>query len=376
MTLTQGRNDRIDVLRGIAIAMVMLLHFSLTYRLQDGPLGQLFGAEVVRGVVIWGNFGVTMFFVVSGYLITSHTLRRHGSLDRIDLRAFYVFRIARILPCVLLALAIIVALGLSGIPVFAGKGGPGQLLAGAGTVLTFTHNLLMAQWGYFNYCLNVYWSLSVEETFYLLFPLACVLLRRRWRVVVLCLALIVAAPLYRAAHADDDILYLYGNLACFDATAIGCLTALATQRRQLSGTAALALRIVCSLALCIVWLRGFGEDVVASFSLIALATAGIIAGSLGDVPARWLGSLPGRAIRWLGRHSYELYLFHIIILAGMRSLVGRDAMTEAGQLPWLALYLALSALAAWTVQRWVGDPANAKLRALFARRREPAVAPS
>ncbi|WP_395672400.1 hypothetical protein [Inquilinus sp.] len=50
-------------------------------------------------------------------------------------------------------------------------------------------------------------------------------------------------------------------------------------------------------------LRGIGKDVVASFSLIALATAGIIGDSLGDAPARWLGSLPGRAIRWLGGHS-------------------------------------------------------------------------
>ncbi|MGO1079358.1 acyltransferase family protein [Inquilinus sp. CA228] len=376
MRQSHGRNDTIDVLRGLAITMVLLLHFSLTYQLQDGPLGYLFGVDAVAAVVIWGNFGVTMFFVVSGYLITRHTLQRYGSLERVDLRAFYIFRIARIQPCLLLALAVIVAFGLSGIPIFAGKGGPAELLAGTGTVLTFTHNLLMARWGYFNYCLNVYWSLSVEETFYLLFPLACRLLRRSWRVVALCLALIVAAPLYRAAHADDDILYLYGNLACFDAIATGCLTALATHRRQPSGPTATALRAVCSLTLCAVWLRGFGEDVVASFTLIALATGGIIAGSLVDGPARWIGSVPGRAIRWLGRHSYELYLLHIIILAGMRSLVGHEALIDALQLPWLALYLTLSALVAGGVQRFIGDPVNARLRALFARRREPAVAPS
>jgi peptidoglycan/LPS O-acetylase OafA/YrhL len=364
-----GRNDRIDVLRGVAILMVLLLHFSLTYRLPDGPLGTIFGPEAVRAVVTWGNFGVTMFFVISGYLITSHSLARYGALGRIDPRSFYTFRIARILPCLVPALAIIVGLGLLGIPSFAGKGGAFQLLAGAGTVLTFTHNLLMQQWSYFNYGLNVYWSLSVEETFYLAFPIVCLLLRRTWPVVLLCLALIIAAPVYRALHADDEIFYLYGNLACFDAIAMGCLTAILARRVRPGQRLAAGLRIAGAIALCAIWLRGFGQDVVFSFSLLGLATACIICGSLEDPPARWIASWPGRGIRWLGQHSYELYLFHIIVLAAMRSVIGRDGMSTAGQLPWLALFIALSVLAAGGAKRFIGDPANIALRRLLARRR-------
>ncbi len=52
-----------------------------------------------------------MFFVISGYLITSTTMRRYGSLAQADVPSFYAFRFARIVPCLVLALALIVGLG-------------------------------------------------------------------------------------------------------------------------------------------------------------------------------------------------------------------------------------------------------------------------
>jgi peptidoglycan/LPS O-acetylase OafA/YrhL len=113
-----ARNSSIDLLRGVAILLVLLLHYSLSYRLSKSPLADWFGADTVRAVVNNGNYGVTMFFVVSGYLITSNTLRRFGSLGAIDARAFYVMRAARILPPLLLAVVIIVTLGLLGVPMF------------------------------------------------------------------------------------------------------------------------------------------------------------------------------------------------------------------------------------------------------------------
>jgi peptidoglycan/LPS O-acetylase OafA/YrhL len=90
-----ARNAPIDLLRGVAILLVLLLHYSLAYRLSRSPLSDWFGVDAVRAVVNNGNYGVTMFFAASDYLITSNTLRRFGSLGAIDVRAFYVMRAAR-----------------------------------------------------------------------------------------------------------------------------------------------------------------------------------------------------------------------------------------------------------------------------------------
>jgi peptidoglycan/LPS O-acetylase OafA/YrhL len=162
------RNSRIDLLRGLSIGAVLLLHFSLTYRLSDSALSLLLPASWIRAVVINGNYGVTVFFVVSGFLITSNNLARYGRLSETRLRQFYAWRFSRIVPPLVLALIVIVALAAMRVPSFADSGGnqltePVLFALAIGSVITFWHNVLMQHVGYFNYCLNIYWSLSVEE---------------------------------------------------------------------------------------------------------------------------------------------------------------------------------------------------------------------
>jgi len=362
---SHSRNHHIDALRGVAILCVLLLHFALAYGLKDSPLGAL-PAWLLRAAY-QGNFGVTMFFTISGYLITATSLRRWGELSRIELRQFYLYRFARIMPCLLLALAIIVILGVMNVPFFSNTDGDRDLpadyfLIAAGSVLTFWHNQLMQSAGYFNYCLNVYWSLSVEEVFYLLLPVCCLLLRRRFMIVLLCLAAIVAGPIYRSHHVDNELYFMYGYLACFDAIAIGCLTALLRQRLQPGARMGKMLRLVCGAALAALYVRGIAGHETFGFTLISLASAGIIFGSGNDQPRRRPGLL-----QWFGRHSYEIYLFHIIVLAAMRNLVDKAHLSYAARLPWLALFLALTALAAVLVSRYLSEPANAALRRRYGR---------
>ena len=92
-------------------------------------------------------------------------LLRWGSLRGIEVSSFYWMRAARILPSLMLALAIIVLLGLLDVPFFNnGDARPPLPASYFGvallSILTFWHNVLMQSAGYFNYCLNVYWSLS------------------------------------------------------------------------------------------------------------------------------------------------------------------------------------------------------------------------
>jgi peptidoglycan/LPS O-acetylase OafA/YrhL len=371
LSTSGARNHPVDSLRGVAILCVLVLHFTLAYGLKNSPLDVL-PAWLLRAAY-QGNFGVTMFFTISGYLITATSLRRWGDLAHIEMRRFYRYRFARIMPCLLLALALIVVLGLFDVPFFSNTEGDRDLpasyfIVAAGSVLTFWHNQLMQSAGYFNYCLNVYWSLSVEEVFYLLLPAACLLLRKRMLIVLLCCAAIVAGPVYRGQHTDNEIYFMYGYLACFDAIAIGCLTALLAHSVRLAPRRARALRWVSSIVLAALYVRGIGGHEVFGFTQVALASASFLFGAADGGeggPGSNSGSSAGSGsgmLQWFGRHSYEIYLFHIIVLAAMRNLVVKADLGYWARLPWLLCFLLATALTAALVARYLSEPANIALR--------------
>ena len=102
------RNYKIDILRGVSILLVLIHHFNIPYKLHDTflsiPIG---GGSLSTLIARNGNYGVNMFFVISGFLITQHTLQRSGSLAQIKLKDFYIRRIARIIPCLVLLVAMV-----------------------------------------------------------------------------------------------------------------------------------------------------------------------------------------------------------------------------------------------------------------------------
>jgi peptidoglycan/LPS O-acetylase OafA/YrhL len=373
MSLRTGppRDARIDLLRGIAVSVVLLLHFSLTYRLPDSWLGEVFTPKGVARVVMNGNYGVTMFFVISGFLIVGNSLRRAGALERLDRKDFYVRRAARILPPLMPALVIVLVLGLIGQPSFVNRQ-HGEVMPlsfwwlAIGSVLTFWHNVLMQSEGYFNYALNIYWSLSVEEVFYLVFPWAALWLRRGGFQVLCCL-LVVVGPLYRAMHLEHEVDHLYGYLACFDAIAIGGITALMSPHIELARKWKPLLTGLASVCLIVIYLAGIGGHEVLGSTGIACATAVLILARPTNAKAAPTGALgmmdtPLRLLRWMGRHSYELYLYHILVLGVMRDLMPRDALPAALKLPWLVLFLAVSMGVAFAVAHFLSEPLNARLR--------------
>src|SRR5690348_7973657 len=128
---TPARNPGIDVLRGIAIVLVVLSHLGLNFRmpLARTPLGALLPDPVIEVLTQSGHGAVFIFFVSSGFLITTHSLRRWQSLERISLRGFYARRFARIVPLLTVLLVVLAMLHLLRVPGYVIHR-PGQSLSG------------------------------------------------------------------------------------------------------------------------------------------------------------------------------------------------------------------------------------------------------
>ncbi len=363
------RNQGVDLIRTAAILLVLLHHFNIAYDLPHSPLGQAVSPRLVRAVCRNGNYGVTMFFAVSGFLITSNALRRWGRLRDIRPAAFYGLRIARIGPCLLLLLALVNALELTGLPIFANQaeaGPPVSFLQADLTALTFRMNVLMAQAGWFNYCLCVLWSLSVEEVFYLCFPLMCRALRGPI-LVGFWLLVVAAGPAWRALHQGDDGGFLYAYRACFDGIAIGCCAALLSRRLSLSRRSGRwLLAAILPMTALYLW-RSIGQANVWGVTAMALGTALLLLASAADG-----GSGAGRAgagFGFPGRHSYELYLFHLPVLAAMRVVLPPAQIAPGIKPAWLLVFLLLSTAIAGLIARLVAVPANRAIRRRLIRER-------
>jgi peptidoglycan/LPS O-acetylase OafA/YrhL len=370
------RNQQVDFLRGMAILVVLILHFNLSYHLDQSALNNIFSLDFIKRVASNGNYGVTMFFVISGFLITTTSLERYGKLSNVDVVGFYIFRFARIMPCLVLALTIIFVFNLMHISIFENSPHTTSMFLGIFSVLTFWHNILMEKIGYFNYCLNIYWSLSVEEIFYITFPLLCFFFKKTRFIIPIWLALIIIGPIYRSFYTQNEIVALYGYLSCFDAIAIGCCAALLAQKIKFTRWTNATVQYGAGLLLVGVYLySGIMNNVVIGVSLMAIGTALLLIIAKEDVHEK--NSTPNLATRivcWFGKNSYELYLFHIIVLALMREICPPGSLGNYSKLVWMVIFFSLSALIAGTISRIYSQPLNKKLREYLLMRRSQKVA--
>jgi peptidoglycan/LPS O-acetylase OafA/YrhL len=285
----------LDGWRAIAIAMVVLSH-------ARSPLFNRPG--LVHDIAPRGRMGVDVFFAISGLLICGRLLDEAEQAD-IDIPAFYVRRAFRILPPYLLYLGVLAVLNLGG----AIRVSAVDFLA----CLAFVRNYFMTSPSFSLYT-NHFWSLAVEEHFYLLWPSALKWLRAR-RAVIVAIAVCLAVNGWRAALARSPHLsapffstgILWRTDTRIDALLWGCVGALLMRPlTPLFSRYALTTPILVFLFVAS-WkhLPMQPLDYAVGFTALVLSTTL----HPNSVTGRILELAP---VRWIGRLSYSLYIWQTI----------------------------------------------------------------
>ncbi len=361
------RNPGIDLLRGLSILFVILNHLGQRIPLKQTALAQVLPPWFLSRLNYNGYEAVFVFFVISGFLIAGNALRRWGSLERIEMRAFYARRFARIVPCLLALVGVLAVLHLLAVPDYTIHR-PGQSLPGAIWSAIGLHlNWYEGRSGYLPGNWDVLWSLSIEELFYIGFPMACLLTRRRRVLVPLLILLALSMPWTHAALRGNEIWQEKAYLPGMSAIAIGVLGALLAARSRM-----LSMRAVTLLG----WLGALGlvattTDGAAMWHLLRdgymllLACSALCLLLACEQRQRRGDWHPWRALGWLrswGRLSYEIYLSHMfVVFAVVRLFKFAGGDLRPGFL-WYLLALPLCWLLGALVERRLSLPCERWLR--------------
>lgn len=300
-----GHIGALDGIRGLGVILVLFYHY--------GSSAAVFGfTNPILKLTGIGWSGVDLFFVLSGFLITGILHDSKGEQNYF--KNFYARRTLRIFPLYYFAAIAVILLALIS---------QLDLLGGANPmwILAYVGNFQMAIEGGGS-ILDHFWSLAIEEQFYLIWPLV-VLTLSRGKLMVVAAAMIVIAPIIRTLlvlNNTPDLAVYVLTPARMDGLAMGALLALVV--RGPAGIAPLvpwAWRLGAASAaaflMIVVLRRDFsnGDPVIltAGISLLTVMYASILVLSLTFGPLKKLMELP--VMRWFGKYSYGLYVWHPIV---------------------------------------------------------------
>jgi peptidoglycan/LPS O-acetylase OafA/YrhL len=360
-TAARGRGymSQLDGLRFFAVTAVAVTH-NWGPQFHLGPVGQ----------PPWGSLGVRLFFVLSGFLITGILIgcrelgERNPERRLFFVRQFYIRRFLRIFPIYYLTLVVLV-------------------VAGVGTargwwpwLFSYTTNVHVWNTHTWPHAVGHFWTLAVEEQFYLVWPWLMLFMPRRWLVPFL-VGLVCVAPAYRlyasfhytvdTGTPDGSFTSLALTPAALDSLALGALLALATHAGH--AIAAQVQRVLLRVVLpvgasayavlfLVGWHLGGFKHVAVAFDgtsealvfcwLVGAASVGF-AGRAGRL-------LEWRPIAYLGKVSYGIYIFHMLVPVAFAYIAARlgRGYTDAGFVNFVATSLVTFAIAALSWELFEG----------------------
>jgi peptidoglycan/LPS O-acetylase OafA/YrhL len=349
----KGHIPALDGIRGLAILLVLIHHYgnSANGMGVDYPLP--FVRDLAWMTVDIGWMGVDLFFVLSGFLITGILYEAKGT-DKY-FKNFYIRRALRIFPLYYAAIGFIILL-----KVFWPDGGSWGTASAWWQALYATNFLIIFQGDEAAGILAHYWSLAIEEHFYLMWPLLVFLGSRR-QIMGAAVAVVVGAIVVRlllfAYDAPLSAAYVL-TFAKMDSLAVGALVALAARGHQglapLVGPARIVLAAGLAALTAIVLVGGGESDGLLfrtfGYTVVSLTCGAIIVVGL---TTRWLDALLAiRPLTWLGKYSYGLYVWHpitnvIVFYTSVRGLFGSPDTGRLNSLLVLGTALALTFIVAW-----------------------------
>lgn len=322
---TLGHRPALDGVRGIAILLVLLCHMT------------------VPGTEGAGAAGVTVFFVLSGFLITALLLEEHARTGGVSFRRFYERRARRLAPALIVSTAVVVGVA----PIVGDGWFSWETLP---PVLLYYANWSLAAGGELGGLVGT-WSLAVEEQFYLAWPVVLFVAARAGRRALGLLVLVgVALSLLARANlifggASLDRIYTGTDSVAF-ALLAGC--GLAVWAARLDETVRGWPWAVCGVVL-LVAVCWWPHSVAGAFAPVPAAVAGVllVVAATADLPPRLIVTT---VLVWLGVRSYGLYLWHVPLSVLLNNQLGWSWPAL------VAVMLPVSLLLAEASYRWVEMP--------------------
>jgi peptidoglycan/LPS O-acetylase OafA/YrhL len=343
-----GYRPELDGLRGVAVLLVVAYH-----------VGAMLWPSAGRWFPRGGALGVDLFFVLSGFLITSLLVGESGLRGRVDARAFARRRAARLVPAMVTLFTVVLVVAALGYRRY----GVGDVLSTAGWSLTFTANWAMVD-GRPN-MMGHLWSVAIEGQFYLLWATVVVVALRMHRGLGVlaggAATAVLAVVWWRRTQAGDgsDVGQLYrlylGTGSRLDAPLVGALAGLAFAAGRfdrLRGRAAAAVGGVGMVALFVAAATIGPVDFPlyrGLYTAVALACAAAVVGAVCTSGESVLGAvLRARPLVYAGVVSYSLYLWHLPIFEWLadaapgwsppiRAVVGLVAAAAAASLSYAVI---------------------------------------
>lgn len=300
MSARRGFVPSLDGLRAVSISIVLLAHF-------------------VDGKIFPGGLGVYFFFIISGFLITRLLLAEQDVTGTVALKAFYARRICRLYPVIIVFCCTVTLMDID-------LNRPYNFLeptSALGYFANYYYVYLDIHSIHGQMPFGIFWSLSIEEHFYILFPVAFMLLkgnpvRLMWLLSALCLGCLLLRIAIAGLHPeylDTQIFYALSQYR-LDSIGFGVILALACQ--TMGGRAALLrlthpvypIAAVMTIVLCLLvrdpWFRETWRYTLLGVSIVVLVTAVLFGKDYRFT--QWV--LNTTLLRWIGRLSYSLYVWH------------------------------------------------------------------